>query len=329
MKSSVIVLAAVLLQCAGSSMARAQDDDGLRIVVQASIGRADGGDRRSTTGDVDPHTIGSTSTLAFSRLDGQCGTGVGHEPIGDAGVAADGTMKRVYSAWSVKVTPLRQAGEAVTFRIQWLRSRDNGKPSTIGDDLELTLRPGQTRSLDLMPQTADTSARPGACVVQALSLGVGVVHKPDPDRDRRLVGVDLWLLERLGDGTERSQPLTLRGLYNQPIPFYFDTVTDGTKRLDVFGELQVAPGVGTTPSEMRITTRSRVGDLKPRPRPSGLPAGVPWPFPDYVGLNIATIHLRADEVVSVPLPPVGNGREDAAGFAPRALTFRIRARQLR
>ena len=52
-----------------------------------------------------------------------------------------------------------------------------------------------------------------------------------------MIAVDLWLVERLPDGTERSQPLSLRGLYNQPIPFYFDTLTEGTKTLDVFGDL--------------------------------------------------------------------------------------------
>jgi hypothetical protein len=35
-------------------------------------------------------------------------------------------------------------------------------------------------------------------------------------------------------------------------------------------------------------------------------------------------------VVSVPLPPVGNTRsDDAAAFAARALTFRIRVHQIR
>jgi hypothetical protein len=35
------------------------------------------------------------------------------------------------------------------------------------------------------------------------------------------------------------------------------------------------------------------------------------------------------EVVSVPLPPVGRRGEDAEAFAARALSFRIRVRQIR
>ena len=69
-----------------------------------------------------------------------------------------------------------------------------------------------------------------------------------------LVAVDLWLVERLPDGKERSQPLSLRGLYNQPIPFYFDTLTAGTKTLDVFGDLQISPESETT--EIKITTEA-------------------------------------------------------------------------
>jgi hypothetical protein len=230
-------------------------------------------------------------------------------------------MKRVESAWTVQTTPTRLTGEAATFRVQWTRNRDNGKPSTVGDDKELTLRPGQALTLDLMPQSDEAS---GACV--SLSLSVGVVHWPEPDEDRRLVGVDLWLVERLPDGTERSQPLSLRGRYNQPMPFYFDTVTAGTRTLDVFGDLQISPGAG--PTEVKMTTRSRVIDLKPLPRPAGYPAAVPWP-PPYTGSTTATLQVGPGEVVSVPLPSVGRGGDDADAFAARALSFRIRVRQIR
>ena len=328
MRPCVIALSVMLLQFAVFWRADAQGVDGLRIVVGVSVGRADGGDRRSTGGFVDPGAIGNTTTLAFWRLAGQCGTGVGPKSPGDFGEASDGTMKKVSSAWTVQVTPTRQAGETVTFRVQWTRSRDNGKQSTVGDDAELTLRPGQTLSLDLMPQSPEPSEPPPGCVVKALSLGIGVIHWPQPDQDRRLVAVDLWLMERLPDGTERSQPLSLRGLYNQPIPFYFDTLIESTKTLDVFGDLQISPQAGET--EIKMTTRSRVIDLKPSPLPPppGYPAGEPWP-PLYVGSTTATLRLVPNEVVSVPLPPVGRGGADAAAFAARALSFRIRVRPIR
>ena len=128
--------------------------------------------------------------------------------------------------------------------------------------------------------------------------------------------------------TERSQPLSLRGLYNQPIPFYFDTLTEGTKTLDVFGDLQISPG--ETDHEIKITTRSRVIDLKPSPwRPGllGYPRDAVASY--YIGSTTATLQLVPNEVVSVLLPPVGRGGADAAAFAARALSFRIRVRQIR
>jgi len=328
MKTCSIALIVLLLQSAGSGRAHAQDVDDLRIVVKVAVGRADGGDRRSTGGFVDPRAIGNTSTLAFSRLAGQCGTGVSPKSLGDLGEAFDGTMKKVYSAWTVEVTPTGRVGEAVTFRVQWMRIRDNGKPSTVADDAELTLRPGQSLSLDLMPQSPEPSAPPAGCVVRSLSLDVAVEYHPEPAQDRRLVAVDLWLVERLPDGKERSQPLSLRGLYNQSIPFHFDTLTESTKTLDVFGDLQISPGGRTT--EIKIATRSRVVDVKPAPPPPHYPAGSPWPPPYYVGSTTATLHLVPDEVVSVSLPPVGRpNSDDAAVFAARALSYRIRVRQIR
>jgi hypothetical protein len=327
MRTCAVALVVVLFQWAVASRADAQGTDDLRIVVGVSIGRSDGGDRRSSWSTINPSAIANTSTLAFSRLAGTCGTFASPKPLGDVGEASDGTMKKVYSAWTVQVTPTKRAADAVTFRLEWVRSRDNGKPSTVSDDTELTLRPGQSLSVDVMPQLPDAPGPPSACVVKALSLAVAVEHYPEPDRDRRLVAVDLWLVERLPDGTERSQSLALRGLYNQAIPFYFDTLTEGTKTLDVFGDLEISPGERTT--QIKITTRSRVIDLKPVSRPSGYPVGQTWP-PYYVGSTVATLQVAPDEVVSVPLPPVGNIRaNDAAAFAARALSFRIRVRQIR
>ena len=322
MKASAVGLAAVLLLGGGLSEASAQDASGLRILVQAKLGRQDGGDRLGGGNRIDPADIGKTATLSLSRLTGQCGMFVSTQPLGDLGEAHDGSMKRVHSAWTVLTTPIRQAGEAVTVRVQWTRSRDNGRPSAVGGDSQLTLRPGQWLALDVMPQSDEAAA---ACL--SMSLAVGVVHWPEPDRDRRLLAVDLWLVERLPDGKERSQPLALRGLYNQAIPFNFETLSAGTKTLDVFGDLQISPGdaMGIT-----ITTRSRVIDSipPPQPRPRGYPEGEPWP-PLYVGSTNATLNVAPGEVVSVPLPPVGRGGADAEAFAARALSFRIRVRQIR
>lgn len=328
MKSPVLALLLLLLQSAGSGPTNAQGDGGLRIVVGVAIGRADGGERRAVGAQFDPAGIGKATRAQFYKLTDQCGMGGGGEPAGDLRYASDGTAKNVYSAWAVQVTPTRRVGEAVTFRLEWRRLRDNGKPSTVGDDTELTLRPGQSLSLDLMAQSPDASPRSCKEVIKALSLSVALKHHPEANQDRRLVAVDIWLVKHLPDGKERSQQLSLRGRFNEVIPFYFDSLTEPTKTLDLFGDLQVAPGDGTT--EMKITTRSRAIDVKPAPRPSQYPEAAPWPPPYYVGSTTATLRLAPGEVVSVPLPAVGNPyTNDAATFAARALSFRIRVRQIR
>ena len=79
-----------------------------------------------------------------------------------------------------------------------------------------------------------------------------------------------------------------------------------------------------------MTTRSRVINLKAVTPPSGYSAGRPWPPVYYVGSTTATLQIAPDEVVSVPLPPVGNtATNDAAAFAARALSYRIRIRPIR
>jgi Sigma-70 region 2 len=126
--------------------------------------------------------------------------------------------------------------------------------------------------------------------------------------------VFLWLVQRLADGKERTQALSLRGLYYQPIPFYFDTVTEGAKAADLFGDLQISPGERT--NEIKITTRSRV-------TPSPVPHGY------YVGSSTGTLQVVPGEVVSVPLPAVSQPRADAGAFTAGTLSFRIRVRQIR
>ena len=145
--------------------------------------------------------------------------------------------------------------------------------------------------------------------------------------DDLVMGYGAARVERLPDGKERSQPLSLRGLYNQAIPFHFGTLSAGTKMLDVFGDLQISPGDAMG---IKITTRSRVIDSAPypQPRPRDYPEEEPWP-PLYVGSTNATLKIDPGEVVSVPLPPVGRGGADAEAFAARALSFRLRVRQIR
>ncbi len=60
----------------------------------------------------------------------------GYEPAADLG-------------WAVEITPVRVVDDAVTFRLVWARTRDEGKASTQSQsDRELTLRPGESIPLD-------------------------------------------------------------------------------------------------------------------------------------------------------------------------------------
>jgi hypothetical protein len=98
----------------------------------------------------------------------------------------------------------------------------------------------------------------------------------------------------------------------------------GAKSLDVFGDLTVSPGSRT--NEIKITTRSRVIDPAAKPP---VPGPIPSYLTQYIGSKATTLVLAPDEVVSVILPPVGREGADAAVFAARALSYRIRVRQIR
>jgi hypothetical protein len=197
--------------------------------------------------------------------------------------------------------------DAVTFRLAWARTPEEGKASTQPkSDVELTLRPGESIPLDSVHRPCQSQPR-----IIGASLRVAVVRYPHPEYDRRLVAVDVWLVEKLENGTERSQPLSLRGLYHRPIPFYFDSIVQGALTLDIFGDVTASLGEGT--SDVKIVTRSRIFDPNPPPGRT---------FPRE---TTATLRIAPDEVVSVQLPHVAN----APAFASRALSLRIRMRQLR
>jgi hypothetical protein len=339
MKAIVVPVVIVLFLIVDLGRVEAQSINPLRIVISAGLGRADDrGDRVSTRIPFDAAKIGETRAMTISRLAGQCGLGSGAASDADTGEAFDGSIKKRFAAWTVRVTPLKRAGEAVTFRLQWTRSRENGRPSTTGEDGEVTLRPGQSLSVDVMSQSQDTvqPPNPPGCVLKTMFLRVGVEHDPEPDRDRRLLAVELWLVERLPDGKERSQPLSLRGLYHHAIPFYFDTLTDGgEKSLEIFGDLQVSPGERTT--AITITTRSRMTTTS---KASMIPPGVPDLTPSHrqeleallrtsVDSATATLEVAPGEVVTVPLAAIRSPRIDPSAFNARALSYRIRVRQIR
>ncbi len=292
------VVSSIVLTLVFAAAARAQTDgvERLEILVQGASISSPGGEELRVAGGANPNEPGKTVRHGFSVLPDGCVWFVSRvvEPAADLG-------------WAVEITPVRVVDDAVTFRLAWARTRDEGKASTQSrSDRELTLRPGESIPLDSLHRPCPSEPR-----TIGASLRVTVVRYPDPDYDRRLLALDLWLVERLKDGTERSQPLSLRGLYHRPIPFYFDSTTEGAMALDIFGEVTAAPADRT--SDVKIMTRSRIHD-------PNQPPGRPFPRE-----TTATIRITPNEVVSVQLPKVADG----AAFASRALSLRIRVRQLR
>ena len=220
------------------------------------------------------------------------------------------------TGWRVEVTPLKIVEHAVTFRLRWVRSVDKGRGSEpaqwfakpTGEDIEVTLAPGQSRTIDTVPVAyaglKTVHGRP--CDTMAVSLRVSVDF---PDLDRRLVGADVWLVERLANGKEQSQLQSVRGMPHKPIAFYFDGVADGERRVDFFGRLVTDLDHGTIGVE--VETVKGTAD----PGQSGY-QGARW--------YRSTLTVKPDEIVEVALKQPG----EKAG-ADRDFSIRIRARQLR
>jgi hypothetical protein len=289
----------VLILClVTAAAAHAQSLNDLQIRLGAYTQSDNGGETPAgvwrSTG---PLVIGKATPSTFSV--GGCGYGA---------VSSDGSLREdATTAWRVEVTPRRVVSDAVTFRLRWVRSVDNGKAFTVpNEDAELTLRPGESRLVDSVPVPPGAKTFDGQpCKTSVASVRVAVDYYPEADFDRRLVAAELWLVERLSNGTERTQPLSVRGLPNRPIPFYFDSIVDGSLSLDIFG--RVVARLASGAMEVSFQTRSRWGE-------------------DWGRSVESVIHVKPGEVIDVRLPKLGDG---AGPFANRDLSIRVRARQLR
>jgi hypothetical protein len=214
------------------------------------------------------------------------------------------------AGWRVEITPLKVVNHAVTFRLRWVRALDKGNGlSPASEDVELTLLPGESRPLDSVPvvQTSAETMDGRPCGTKAASLRVSADF---PEFDRRLIGADVWLIERLPNGKEQSQLQSLRGLPHRPVPFYFDSVFDGTKRFDIFGKLVADP----EQEGIKIALET-------------IRAGAD---PGQDGYQSArwfrsTLHMKPDEIVEVALPL----DEKTAALANRVFSIRIRTKQIR
>lgn len=213
--------------------------------------------------------------------------------------------------WRVEVTPLKVVDHAVTFRLRWVRALDTGQGlSQASEDVEVTLRPGESRPLDSVEVVEDgaTTSKSRSCDTKAVSLRVSADF---PVLDRRLIGADVWLVEHLPNGKEQSRLQSVRGLPHRPIPFYFDSVLHDRGRLDVFGKLVVDLEQGI----LGITLET---------------AGA-WADPGQTGYQSAqwfrsTVDIKPDEIVDVALKQPD---DKTGGLGGRTFSIRIRARQIR
>ena len=223
----------------------------------------------------------------------------------------DPDLKGATAGWRLEITPTRVVDHVVTFRLRWVRVLDSGEAVT-SEDIELTLKPGESRPIDSVPvsvKPATPADRP--CNVKSTSLRVSAEF---PVLDRRLVGAEIWLVEKLPDGKEQSQLQSVRGRPYQEVPFHFDRVSDGTKSFDFSGHLMA--DVETDGLKIYLETIRLVPDT-PATR-DGYQAAR-W--------FRSTIRVTPNETVEVALSEADYRSSPAP--AGRVFALRIRAKQLR
>lgn len=178
-----------------------------------------------------------------------------------------------------------------------------------GEDVEVTLEPGESRPIDSVPIAAGTKASDGRpCEMKAASLRVSADF---PQMDRRLIGADIWLVERWPNGKERSQRQSIRGLPHRAMPFYFDGIADGDKRLDIFGELIADPRQGS------IRVRLKTAAAQAHSGQSGYQSA------DWFR---STLNVKPNEIVDVALTREGDKLPTSDG---RLFSIRIQTKQIR
>ena len=313
--------------------ASAQEHNDLRIKLGSFTTKPDGGEKPVGTWFIARVAIGKPEVGYFLFGDTCEAWTISSQPS---------TRENFTAAWRLETTPIRVEGNAVTFRLRWVRvagprqqladiaralEQSGAKPTggfkladafaavdsrpPDNEDIELTLRPGESYPVDTVKIPAAAKNVHGRRCGASDSIRVSVDAYPSADDERRLVGADLWLVERLADGSEaqRSQPINVRGLPNRPFRFYFDSLVEGKATLDVYGILIAKPG--SNAMAVNVETRSRWA-------PETRNIGGPQQF------FRSQVQLEPAETVEIRLPPIDEGP-----FAKRTLSIRIRARQLR
>ena len=305
----IVTACTLALLIAGA--AHAQTLDQLNIDIEGRVVNVTGGERPNTSASTGGLVIGRTTHAAFSKSAVMCGFGVS---------GATSLQSDAVGGWLVDVTPHRVDGNAVTFRVHWTRGRDSQQSATLAADLELTLRPGESVPLDIVPLSPSVTMPYQQCGVRATVLRVSVNYWPRPELDARLTSTDLWLVERMPDGSEHAQMLTVRGQFGRPTSFYFEPLADGVAKLDFYGEFTLTTNGGNL--GLGITVRSRFIDN------SGITAVLhDSPNSGRARAVDKTLTLTPGEVVGLELPRLGENESGA--FSGRSYSIRIRTRQIR
>ena len=295
MRSMIAIWAWLLI---GASVANAQSMDEVRITVEGLQVAADGAETVAVGGS-GAATSGKTIVRIFSFFDCRRFS-VTHPP--------DTFKKDADAGWRVEITPVKVVDHAVTFRLRWAREVDKTREGgRTGEDVEVTLKPGESRPIDSVLITG-TKSWDGVPCARSASLRVSADF---PKMDRRLIEADIWLVERLPNGKERSQRQSIRGLPYRAMPFYFDGITDGDKRLDIFGELIADPAQGSIQVALETAT------AQAHPGQSG-----------YQSVNWfrSRLNIKPNETVDVSLAREGQTPHTSDG---RVFSIRIQAKQIR
>ena len=290
--------------------------------LQIKLGVSYATDNGETPGNIWHSTgsviVGRPVATTFSRAE-NCAAWSVSSAVGD--VREDAT-----TAWNIETTAIRVVRDAITFRLRWVRYAalrqqfdqiplESSKAFRIpNEDIELTMRPGESAVVDTVRVPAGLKTMEGRTCRGSASIRVSVDHYPEEEDDRRLIAADLWLVERLSNGSEaqRSQVLSVRGLPNRPYRFYFDRVVEASFPLDIFGFLTARLESGAT--AVTIETRCRWGH-----------ANSPGFYGPQQFVESAVV-VKPEEIVEVRLPKLDAG---AGPFARREFSIRIRARPLR
>ena len=285
-----------------AAVASAQTTDDVRIEVSAFTVTAGGPEKRTGARLSSWRTtIGGTTSGVFSVFG--CGEVGSHTVPPPRNVFANGAI----AGWRVDITPTKIVDHVVTFRLRWDRALDTTTgQSPQREDIELTLKPGESRPIDVIPIPAAARTRDGQpCGAKAATLRVSVDF---PEWDNRLFGVDVWLVEKEANGSEQSHLQSVRGVPHVRIPFYFDRLGD----VDLFGHLVAEPARGAVDIAVEVV-RAQANE----PTSDGYQAA------QY---DRSTLELKPDEVVEMPLPRL---EERFGPYSNRTFVLRIRARQIR